>query len=73
MGYRGREGARAGGVVLEVVGWVIVGGDGARAVGLVMDVGGAVIVEVGGGEGDDVLSRRTCPWRMLPFSTGAVD
>ena len=67
------EGARVGGVVLEVVGWVIVGRDGARAVGLVLDVGGAVIVEVGGGEGDGVFSRRTCPWRMLRFSTGSVD
>ena len=67
------EGARAGGMVLEVVGWVIVGRDGACAVGLVLDVGGAVIVEVGGGEGDGVFSRRTCPWRMLRFSTGAVD
>ena len=72
MGYRGRGGCTCRRrVVLEVVGWIIVGGDGAR--GLVLDVGGAVVVEVGAGEGDGVFSRRTCPWRMLRFSTGAVD
>ena len=73
LGVGWEAGGPAGKEGLGVGGWVIVGGDGACEGGVVLDVGGAVIVEVGGGEGDGVFSRRTCPWRMLRFCTGAVD